>query len=450
MWKLLREGRVQVAIGARSALFAPVERLGLVVVDEEHDGSFKQEEGVRYHARDMALLRALRARAVCVLGSATPSLESEALARAGKLARLALPDRAHAAASLPRVELVDLRRTGHAPSAHPLVSMPLQRAIEGALARSEQVILFLNRRGFAPSVVCDGCGTLASCPHCSVSLTLHRSGGGRLRCHYCDYDVPMWAACASCGCPQLELVGLGTERLEEQLAVLFHPARVARLDRDVAAGTKSDAVLARMRRRQIDILVGTQMVTKGHDLPDVTVVGVVQADVALSLPDFRAAERTFQLLVQVAGRAGRAGRPGLVIVQTRLPEHAALRFAVAHDVTGFVEHELGNRRDAGYPPFARLVLVRLDAADERRARAEAERLAAVARREAAHRARSVQVLGPSPAPLERLRGRFRFRVVLRATQRSALRVVARAVDAARAGADRLVRVAIDVDPVQMM
>jgi primosomal protein N' (replication factor Y) len=447
MWKALREGSLSVAIGARSAIFAPVPRVGLIVVDEEHDGSFKQEEGVRYHGRDMALLRAHLAGAVCVLGSATPSLESEGLTQQGKLTKLWLPGRA-TAASLPTVELVDLRRTGAPPSGHAMLSLPLHRAIEQALAAGEQAIVFLNRRGFAPSMQCEGCGTILECPTCSVSTTLHRTGGLRLRCHYCDREAPVPATCPACGCPRLAMLGLGTERLEEILAMVFPQARVARLDRDVAPGARSEAVIERMRRKEADILVGTQMVTKGHDLPDVTVVGVINADAALSLPDFRAAERTFQLLVQVAGRAGRAQRPGRVLVQTRIPEHPVLIHAKNHDVVSFAEAELRNRKEAGYPPYTRLALVRLDAADLDRVVQEAERLATVARTASA--ARQVEVLGPSPAPIERLRGRYRFRLLLRATQRPALRAVAAAVLQAREGSGGLVRVSVDIDPMHML
>ena len=450
MWTRLREAKVKVAIGARSALFAPVPDLGLIVVDEEHDGSFKQEEGVRYHARDMAMLRAHKAGAVCVLGSATPSLESEALVRTGRLDRLALPTRAHSASTLPTVEIVDLRRTGPGPSGHKLLSIPLHRAIEKTLDAGEQVILFLNRRGFAPSVLCEGCGEITSCPHCSVSLTMHRAGGPRLRCHYCDYEMEMPTACPKCKCERLQLVGLGTERLEDTLEAAFPKARIARLDRDVAAGAKSEEVLARMRRREADILVGTQMVTKGHDLPDVTLVGVINADSALSLPDFRSSERTFQLLVQVAGRAGRAERKGRVIVQTRLPEHPVLRFASRHDVRGFVEHEIASRREACYPPFTRLALVRLESADETRVRDEAMRLAEVAQRTRPVIERAVEVLGPSPAPIERVRGKYRWRLLLRANERAPLRTTAWAVQQASHRADRAVRVVLDIDPVQML
>ncbi|MBI4702857.1 MAG: primosomal protein N', partial [Deltaproteobacteria bacterium] len=379
MWRALRADTLRVAVGARSALFAPVARLGLVVVDEEHDGSFKQEEGVRYHARDMALLRAHRAGAVAVLGSATPSLESAALAERGRLELLRLPERAFEQARLPAVEIVDLKHVGPGPSGHRLLSLPLHRGIERVLGAGEQAIIFLNRRGFAPSVVCESCGVVVSCRACSVALTYHQRGGGRLRCHYCDFSGPLVDRCPECHVGTLALEGVGTEKLEAAIAAAFPQARVGRLDRDVGSGARSERILARMRAGEIDILVGTQMVTKGHDLPRVTLVGVVNADAALSLPDFRAAERGFQLLVQVAGRAGRRERAGRVIVQTRSPTHPAVAFAARHDVPGFLAHELRDRREVGYPPFTRIALVRVDAVAEARARKQAGRLAARAR-----------------------------------------------------------------------
>jgi len=445
MWKALRGGELKVAVGARSALFAPVHDLGLVCIDEEHDGSFKQEEGVRYQARDMALLRAHRAGAAAVLGSATPSLESIALARSGKLELLSLPARARKTAILPQVEIVDLRRVGPGPGGERLLSLPLFRALERTLAAKEQAILFLNRRGFAPSLLCEECGAMCQCPNCSVALTLHRAAGGRLRCHYCEYAVQIPDRCPACNAPALAEEGSGTERIEEALGQIFPEARIARLDRDVAQGTKSERVLDRMRRREIDVLVGTQMVTKGHDLPSVTLVGVLNADAALSMPDFRAAERSFHLLVQVAGRAGRGDAPGLVLIQTRQPEHPAVSCAARHDVAGFVEIEMRQRAELGYPPFARLALVRVDAADEAHALAEVERLARLARSASSS---EVEILGPAPAPLARLRNRFRFRFMVRSENRAALRTVLLAV--ARGGQSRRARVAIDVDPVNML
>ena len=450
MWTRLRRGEVRVAIGARSALFAPVPDLGLVIVDEEHDASFKQEEGVRYHARDMAILRAHRLRAALVLGSATPSLESVELVRRGKLVELALPDRAVAAATLPAVTLVDLRRNGPGPTGDRLLSLPLHRAVEQTLAAEEQVILFLNRRGFAPSVVCASCGAVETCEHCSVALTYHRGKHAGMRCHYCDFHGPLPAACTACRAPVLELEGLGTERLEDMVAAAFPSARVARLDRDVGGGARSEAIINRMRAGEIDILVGTQMVTKGHDLPRVTLVGVLNADAALSLPDFRAAERGFQLLVQVAGRAGRSDRPGRVLIQTRTPEHPAIQLAAQHDVRGFWQRELADRREVSYPPFSRLALLRVDALDEHVARDAAAKLAALVRTSKEALQRRVEVLGPSAAPIARLRGRFRFRVMLRAVDRGPLRA---ALAAMREGIDRIdrrVRAVVDVDPVTML
>ena len=449
MWHALRRGEVTVAIGARSALFAPVPRLGLLVVDEEHDGSFKQEEGVRYHARDMAILRAHRAGAACVLGSATPSLETEQLARTGRLVRLDLPARAHKTAVLPQVNVVDLRRTAPGPGGDKRISLPLYRALEQTLARSEQAILFLNRRGFAPSVVCEGCGTIVSCSQCSVALTFHQRARA-VRCHYCDFHGPLPATCAKCGSGRLTLEGVGTERLEESVARAFPNARVARLDRDVAAGAKAERVLERLRKREIDVLVGTQMVAKGHDVPSVTLVGVVNADAALSMPDFRASERAFQLLVQVAGRAGRGDVRGTVVFQTRDPSHPAIVAASTHDVAGFAERELALRAELGYPPFSRAALVRVDDASEDRAREGAAELAAAALGTEAARRGAVTILGPAPAPIARLRGRYRFQLLLKSTDRKALRSALAAILGARAKLSRTLRAVVDVDPVSML
>lgn len=445
MWRALRRGEVRVAVGARSALFAPVPELRLVCVDEEHDGSFKQDEGVRYGARDMALLRAHRAGAVCVLGSATPALETVHLARTERLRELTLPLRARSGAALPEVKVVDLRRFGPGPTGERLITLPLHRALESVLAAEEQAILFLNRRGFAPAIICEACGVNAECPSCSVALTYHRRGGGRWQCHYCDFHCPPRTTCARCGSSRLSHEGIGTERVEHALGTAFPSARIARLDRDVAAGAKSERILDRVRRREVDILVGTQMVTKGHDLPVVTLVGVLNADSALSMPDFRAAERTFQLLVQVAGRAGRGEKPGTVIIQTRQPEHAAVSFAAKHRVEEFVERELHDRRELGYPPFSRLALIRVDAVDEAKARSEAMRVAGIAREASGP---EVAILGPAPAPIARLRNRYRFGIMLRARARKLLRPPLLAV--ARAPVDRRVRVAIDVDPDSML
>ncbi len=449
MWRRLHEGEVDVAIGARSALFAPVRALGLVIVDEEHDPSFKQEEGVRYHARDMAIYRAHRAGGVCVLGSATPSLESEHLVRSGKAEKLLLPDRARAQ-SMPRVEILDLRRIGAGPTGDKRISLPLHRAIAQTLLAKEQTILFLNRRGFSPSVRCEACGEMCTCPSCSVALTFHKRAGAVLRCHYCEYEIGMPAACPKCAAPALALEGLGTEKLEDTLAEAFPEARVARLDRDVGSGRAVEKILDRVRAREIDILVGTQMVTKGHDLPHVTLVGVINADAALSIPDFRAAERAFQLLVQVGGRAGRGDVPGRVLVQTYDPDNEAIVFARRHDVPGFLECELQNRKELMFPPFSRMAMVRVDGPDEGEAREAARHLQRAAAKVASELGMIVDVKDVSTAPLARLRNRFRFRIVIRSADRAALRKTLLAVERARGDLPRAIRSSIDVDPVQFL
>lgn len=445
MWRRLRTGELRIAIGARSALFAPIRNLGLICVDEEHDGSFKQEEGVRYHARDMALLRAHRSHVVCVLGSATPSVQSQALVQRGQMTRCSLPERAVSGATLPTVELVNLRHNGPGPSGDKLLTLPLHRALEHTLAQKKQAILFLNRRGFAPSLLCDACGTVVECPNCSVALTLHRERGEELRCHYCDYHDRVPNQCAKCQSRRMSFEGTGTERVEQALRDTFPDAKIARLDRDVGAGLKSERILTAMRNREIDILVGTQMVTKGHDLPDVNLVGVLNADAVLSMPDYQASERTFQLLVQVAGRAGRGQDAGRVIVQTRNPDHPAVRFALAHDVYGFGEQELKDRQEAGYPPFVRMLMIRVDALDEKLAASTSARIAKFAEKVVAGRA---MVSPPSAAPIAKLRNRYRFRCLVRATERKPLFDLAKALPQLQL--DRRARVHVDIDPVNML
>jgi len=382
-WSRLRRGDAKIAVGARSAVFAPLAKLGVIVVDEEHDGSFKQDEGVKYHGRDVALVRAQRAGAVCVLGSATPSLETASHAERGQYRKLMLterpPDPSNVVRPMPRVEIVDLKI--YMPDGEAMLSAPLRTAIGETLATGDQIILFLNRRGFATFVLCTACGHSFRCVHCSVSMTYHRHND-RLSCHYCDRIERIPEQCPKCQTTgSIERKGLGTEKVAEAVAAEFPQARVARLDRDVASGSKVEAVLSRVARREVDVLVGTQMVTKGHDFPGVTLVGVLCADTGLSLPDFRAAERTFQLLAQVAGRAGRGERPGRVLIQTYRPESHAVVCAAAHDYAGFYTAELAARADVGldgsigYPPHSRVILVRLDGPDAHEVAGAAQRLA---------------------------------------------------------------------------
>jgi len=449
-WRRLRAGEVGIALGARSAVFAPVRALGVVVVDEEHDPSFKQEEGVRYHGRDLAVVRAQQAGALAILGSATPSLESTHNVERGRFARLALPERA-TPRPLPEVTVIDLRLTPPGPDG--LLAAPLADAIAAALAAGEQTILFLNRRGFSTVVLCRGCGHVIRCPSCVVSMTYHR-GRSRLLCHYCGHGAPVPGLCPVCGAARLERLGTGTERVEAVMRERFPDARVARLDRDTAGaatpgGTGGelparamDAILARMQAGEIDVLVGTQMVTKGHDFAGVTLVGVLLPDQTMNLPDFRAAERTFQLIEQVAGRAGRGDRPGRVMIQTYAPDHPSIVAAERHDYARFAREELAARRETDYPPYARMVALRLDARDPARVRSAAEAAADAAR---AAGGAPVTVRGPAEAPLARLRGRSRWQVWLTSHDRPALIAAARA-GAAAAGAGPDLRVAIDVDP----
>jgi primosomal protein N' (replication factor Y) len=446
-WTRIRRGEAGIALGARSAIFAPVSDLRIVVVDEEHDASFKQEEGVRYCARDVALVRAQRAGAVCVLGSATPSVESFHAAQLGRYGLLQLPERA-TASPLPQIELIDLRR--YRADGEGMLTAPLAQAIDETLERGEQTILFLNRRGFATFVLCVACGHGFRCRNCSVSLTYHR-GRDRLVCHYCGYTEGLARVCPSCAAENtISRRGIGTERVAMAVTERFPAARVARLDRDVASGTRIQVVLERFARREIDILVGTQMVTKGHDFPAVTLVGVLCADTGLSLPDFRAAERTFQLLAQVAGRAGRAGLPGRVLIQTYRPDASAIAAAQAHDFGRFVGEELGVREELGYPPFGHLAAVRLDGPDAAAVQGCAEALAArVFRWAQADESRSVSVLGPCEAPLARLKGRTRWHLWLRASERAPLRRLVRRL-LAEGTANPGVRLGIDIDPVSAL
>jgi primosomal protein N' (replication factor Y) len=446
-WRRLRRGEVGIAVGARSGIFAPVRDLAVVVVDEEHDGSFKQEDGFRYNARDLAVMRASQSSAVAVLGSATPCLETYRNFQLGRFSRLLLPVRANPAASnrpLPPVEVIDLRR--HPPGADGLISPPLALAVDQALASGEQVILFLNRRGFSTFMHCHACGHVVRCKACAVSLTLHRSPG-HLLCHYCGHSEPIREVCPQCKSPSLRGQGSGTERVETLVSQRFPKARVARLDRDTADGArgKLEAILAKMHGREIDILIGTQMVTKGHDFAGVTLVGILQPDQGIHLPDFRAAERSFQVLEQVAGRAGRGERPGRIMVQSYCPEHPAIDFMRRHDYEGFVKDELSRREAVQYPPFSRMVVVRLDGTDPAAVREAASAAAAYARAAADS---CVTLLGPSEAPISRLRGKTRFQVWLSSVDRGRLLTVTRAVQ--RMPLSRGVRLEVDVDPQSVL
>jgi primosomal protein N' (replication factor Y) len=449
-WRRIRSGEARAVVGARSALFAPVARLGLVVVDEEHDAAYKQEDGFRYNARDLAVVRARLGGGIVVLASATPSAESYHAALDGRHALLELPERP-TPQPLPPVALVDLR--GRPRSAGPrLLTDELRHALEANLARNGQTLVFLNRRGYATYLQCPACGKALECPHCSVTLTWHR-GARAVACHHCQYRRAVPASCPSCAGTALEPYGVGTEQIEATLRACYPLASVDRLDRDAArrAGAQR-RILHDWLTGDTDILVGTQMVGKGHDVPGVTLVAVLLADLSLNLPDFRAAERTLQLLVQVAGRAGRGDAPGTVCVQTFRPDHPSLVAAAAHDYTGFMRAELERRRVLGYPPYSRLVSLRLDARDANLLEARAQQLAGTLREHAGGLGLGLgAVLGPAAPPIERLRGRHRRQILLRHADVRALRALARRARAEEGALRRAhVRLAIDVDPYSML
>lgn len=410
-WQQIRDGRARVVIGARSAIFAPFADLGLIVVDEEHDASYKQEGRVPYQGRDMAVVRAKKAEAVLILGSATPSLESLANVEQGRYTLLYLGQRATGAA-LPTVEMINPGETTLRAEMGfgDLLSPPLRKALQAGLAEGQQSLLFLNRRGYAPSLLCHRCGQAVNCPNCSVTLTLHKAKK-QLICHYCDHRQGVHDICEACGQLSLFAFGPGTERLESELHRFLPTARIARLDRDtVSSGLVNlEATLTAFHDRKLDILVGTQMVAKGHHFPGLGLVGVVQAETTLCQPDFRAAERTFQLITQVAGRAGREeGSPGRVLVQSFDPNHYALKAVLTHDVAGFVAAETQFRREAGYPPFRRLALLRFSSQVMQEGEAFAQAL-----RAQWPVSESVEYLGPAQSPLFKLRNRYRWQVLIK-------------------------------------
>jgi primosomal protein N' (replication factor Y) len=442
-WRRIRRGEAPIVVGARSAVFAPLANIGIIVVDEEHDSSYKQSEGLRYNSRDLALVRGKQSDALVLLGSATPLVTTWHAVAEGRLTCLRLPERV-GGAGLPPVSVADMRQHRGAILAEPLVA-----ALEQTLARGEQALLFLNRRGFATFLVCRDCGATVRCPNCAVTLTHHR-GRGKHICHYCDYAIAAPSLCPACNGGEIGLYGAGTERLEDELARLFPGARVGRMDRDTVRGKGGHArILRQLEEGSIDILVGTQMIAKGHDVPGVSFVGVVSADACLNLPDHLSAERTFQLLTQVAGGGGGGDRPGSVLVQTLAPDHYAVRAALDHDFEGFFREEILHRQDAFYPPFARLAFVLVSAVSAPAAERAAEEAARAIRDLARQLGGRVMVLGPAPAPLSRLRGRSRWQILLKAGDRPELhRLLAtfRLQFTAPSGA----RLIIDVDPVDML
>jgi len=442
-WHRIRRGDVSVVVGTRSAVFAPIENLGLVVVDEEHDTSYKQDESPRYHGRDVAIVRAQQAGALAVLGSATPSLETYQHASTGHYTLVSL-ERRVLDRPLAAVRVVDMREVFAAEGPDAVLSPPLRAALAARLADGEQSVVLLNRRGYAAAYFCRACAASLECPHCSITLTVHRAAR-RAQCHYCDYGQPLPPACPACGGEFLDYRGVGTERIEAEVRAALPAARVARVDRDTTRRRGAiDAVLRRFAARELDVLVGTQMIAKGHDFPEVTLVGVVSADVGLGVADFRAAERTFQLLTQVVGRAGRGTRPGEAIIQTLYPRHYGVALAARQDYAAFFDAELAYRKAMHYPPVLSLVNLVVRAPSASAAMRDAGLLARAMR---AGRP-PFEVLGPAAAPLPRLRGDFRVQVILKGTKRAAMR---QAVQRALAQHPALARrTTVDVDPLTML
>jgi primosomal protein N' (replication factor Y) (superfamily II helicase) len=454
-WHRIRKGEARVVVGTRSAIFAPVEKLGLVVVDEEQDSSYKQESMPRYHARDVAVMRAKLAGAAVVLGSATPSLETWHNATTGKYQRIEIRERVKDR-PLPEVRLVDMRQEFQETGEEHLFSRALIEQTKGTLERGEQAMILLNRRGYSFVVVCRACGVKLECENCSISLTYHKAlpgdgqaTGQRLECHYCGYKKTVPRRCPSCESEYLYFLGAGSQQGEERLQEIFPGARIGRMDRDTVRGRGDmERLLVRLHSGEINLLVGTQMIAKGHDVHGVTLVGVVGCDYALGLPDFRAAERVFQLLTQVSGRAGRGELPGQVIVQTYHPEHYAIQCAAAHDFAGFVERELRFRRAMHYPPYAALANVLLQS---QRLEEAAGWASALGRWCAQTTLRNVRVLGPATAPIAKIKRTYRFHLVMKGESRRALQQALRALlaHAEEAGIPRA-NLIIDVDPVSLM
>jgi primosomal protein N' (replication factor Y) len=446
-WRRIRAGEVKVVLGARSAVFAPLADPGLIVIDEEHDASYKQEESPRYNGRDLAILRGKMSGSVVVLGSATPAMETYRNALRGRYGLLTLPERV-GGSRLPTVERVDMRREFAETGREAILSRRLAGAIEERLAKGEQTLVLLNRRGYSTFALCRACGERIECRSCSIAMTLHLRQR-LLRCHYCNAQRGVPQDCPRCHAGPLHFGGTGTERLEDRLRGLFPGARIARMDRDAVRGRgAAERILTGVERGEVDILLGTQMISKGHDFPNVTLVGVLAADALLGMPDFRAGERTFQLLSQVAGRSGRREQGGEVIVQAYYIDHHALRAACLHDYEAFAREELEYRRVMHYPPYSAMALVLLRDRRFEKARDAAARAAALLR---GRRAGTLQVMGPAPAPLERLRGHYRVQVILKARNRREVQAALAALHEDLEGDPAVVRqMSIDVDPLSTL
>ncbi|MCH2391055.1 MAG: primosomal protein N' [Nitrospinales bacterium] len=450
-WKKIRDEKVSIAVGARSAIFAPFKHLGIIVIDEEHDTSYKQDSCPRYHARDSAIIRAQKQNAVVLLGSATPSLESIKNAEKGKYHYLSLENRVHNRL-LPIVKVINMKQEMDSKKNFSIFSTSLKKAIFERVKRGEQTFLFLNRRGTANYVSCKECSFVFECPHCSVTLTFH-SKKNFLLCHYCNFIIRKPECCAECGGQVIRFSGFGTQKLEDEAKKLFPQARIDRLDRDTVKGRESfESVHRKMNLGEIDILIGTQMITKGHDFPNVTLVGVIYADISLHIPDFRSAERSFQLLTQVAGRAGRGKVPGLVIIQSLLPDHYVFDFAKEHDFRGFSEKELALREKLKYPPFTRMVSIEIESEHEQAGEIFANSIQKGLAR-ILKGTNDIEVLGPARAAFYQINNRFRRHLILRSYNHRKLHSILRRLyetPEIKKSSSSKVKLILDVDPVNLM
>ncbi|MBN2398037.1 MAG: primosomal protein N' [Deltaproteobacteria bacterium] len=444
-WRRIRRGEARIVVGARSAIFAPVRDLRLIIVDEEHDTSYKQEEYLPYNARDLAIVRARQRSATVILGSATPAVQTYFNTQKRDFKLLELTRRV-AGRDLPRVDIIDMKKEGG--RTPPLFSRSLIDAVGETLGAGNQALLFLNRRGFHTFLCCLDCGYVFTCLNCAVSLTHHRNDGF-LRCHYCDFRVKAPPICPACGGSRIRSYGIGTERVEEEVVRLFPGARVRRMDSDSTSKRGEYArILTALDRGEIDVLVGTQMITKGHDFPRVTLVGVVSADTSLNIPDFRAAEKTFQLLTQVSGRGGRGDAPGRVLIQTVNPDNSAIQQARRHDYIGFYHDEIVMRRELDYPPFGRMVNLIISSTNKAAALDCVKKLHVVARDLAREAGGGISVLGPAEAPLSKVKGRYRWQLLLKGAEAPALHSLASQIVAHGSGPG--LRIKVDVDPVNFM
>jgi primosomal protein N' (replication factor Y) len=450
-WKKIREEQVSIVVGARSAVFAPFKNLGVLIIDEEHDTSYKQDSAPRYHARETAIERARACGAVVILGSATPSLESRRKTTTGEYTYLTLEERI-GDRLLPVIRIVDMRKERDEAKNYSIFSIPLKQAMMDRLEQKEQMFLFLNRRGTANYVVCRKCGFVFECLRCSVSLTFH-GNSKTLRCHYCDFNVPMPGKCIECSGEIIRFSGFGTQKLEEETQALFPKARIKRMDRDTMKTRGSfENIYNEMRNGDIDILIGTQMITKGHHFPNVTLVGVVYADLSLHIPDFRSSERTFQLLTQVAGRAGRGKIPGTVIVQAHNPDHYVFDYVPQHDYNGFFEKELGLREKLNYPPFTQLVALEIESETETEGEAAVHHLKQFLS-EPVRESTGVELLGPSRAAMYRINNRYRWHLILRSQETAPLQSLVTqclANQQLRKLTTGKIKITVDVDPMNLL